>query len=682
MRQTKALQDIHREAIANFSDIWEVREPIVKECFEDRRFCDQRSAQWEGALGEQYENKPKFEVNKVHLAVQRIVNDLRNNPVDIRFVSKDLDDATKLADAATSLMRADEQDSDADDVTINGAQESIKGGFGAYRLRADYEDEDDPDEERQRIVYEVINDADLSVFFDLDARKQDKSDARLCFVLVPYTPAAYKAEFGDDPVTWPQDTSSHWGTFQWATKDTVWVAEYYLKESTKRWEYTYTGPLDVVEVVSEDDIPEDDNGEFIANLEARGFRETKRRRVETHIVKKYILSGQKVLDDCGEIPGAVIPIIPIYGKQLFLDGIEHCMGHVRNAKDPQRLANMMRSKLAEISMFSSVEKPIFSAEQIGPHAHIWADDDINDYKYLLAEPLRNPDGTVAHIGPLAYTKPPQVPPALAALIQVTEQDLSDVLGNPQNGEQVVSNVAEKTVQMIQDKLDMQTLIYAQNFAKALKRGAQVWLAMAKVLYSQKGRKMRGIDRSGEESIIEIGKPMIRDGVQVTENDLSKAKMRIVAEVGPSTSTKRKGVVRDMMMFAATSSDPDVKAAAEGVVLMNMEGEGLRDVNEWARKRMVSRGIIQPTEQEAKELAQAAQNAKPDANQMYLEAAAQEAAAKAGKAAADTELTKAKTLETLSNIENTNTDQALKVLDAVAPQTPQVDVVAVNPNAIP
>jgi Phage P22-like portal protein len=243
-------------------------------------------------------------------------------------------------------------------------------------------------------------------------------------------------------------------------------------------------------------------------------------------------------------------------------------------------------------------------------------------------------------------------------------------------------VAEKTVQMIQDKLDMQTLIYAQNFAKALKRGAQVWLAMAKVLYSQKGRKMRGIDRSGEESIIEIGKPMIRDGVQVTENDLSKAKMRIVAEVGPSTSTKRKGVVRDMMMFAATSSDPDVKAAAEGVVLMNMEGEGLRDVNEWSRKRLVSRGIIQPTEQEAKELAQAAQNAKPDANQMYLEAAAQEAAAKAGKAAADTELTKAKTLETLSNIENTNTDQALKVLDAVAPQTPQVDVVAVNPNAIP
>jgi Phage P22-like portal protein len=682
MRQTKALQDIHREAIANFSDIWEVREPIVKECFEDRRFCDQRSAQWEGALGDQYENKPKFEVNKVHLAVQRIVNDLRNNPVDIRFVSKDVDDATKLADAATSLMRADEQDSDADDVTVNGAQEAIKGGFGAYRLRADYEDEDDPDEERQRIVYEVINDADLTVFFDLDARKQDKSDARLCFVLVPYTPAAYKAEFGDDPVTWPQDTSSHWGTFQWATKDTVWVAEYYLKESTKRWEYTYTGPLDVVEVVSEDDIPEDDNGEFIANLEARGFRETKRRRVETHIVKKYILSGQKVLDDCGEIPGAVIPIIPIYGKQLFLDGIEHCMGHVRNAKDPQRLANMLRSYLAELALTAPAEKDYVAPEQVEGLEHIWNDDQVKNYRYLPLRPIRNLDGSIAHVGPVGKSSSPQVPPMMAALIQVTEQDLSDVLGNPQNGEQVVSNVAEKTVQMIQDKLDMQTLIYAQNFAKALKRGAQVWLAMAKVLYSQKGRKMRGIDRSGEESIIEIGKPMIRNGVQVTENDLSKAKMRIVAEVGPSTSTKRKGVVRDMMMFAATSSDPDVKAAAEGVVLMNMEGEGLRDVNEWARKRMVSRGIIQPTEQEAKELAQAQASAKPDANQMYLEAAAQEAAAKAGKAAADTELTKAKTLETLSNIENTNTDQALKVLDAVAPQTPQVDVVAVNPNVIP
>jgi len=92
--------------------------------------------------------------------------------------------------------------------------------------------------------------------------------------------------------------------------------------------------------------------------------------------------------------------------------------------------------------------------------------------------------------------------------------------------------------------------------------------------------------------------------------------------------------------------------------------------------------IQPTEKEAQELEQAAQNREPDANQLYLQAAAQEAAAKAGKAAADTELTKAKTLETLSGIENANTAQTLDILDRVAPETPPVDVVAVPPPTMP
>lgn len=677
MRQTQELKDIHREALAEFSDIWAVQEPIRHECFEDRRFSDERGAQWEGALGEQFANKPRFEVNKTHLAIQRIVNDIRNNPVSVNFVSKDMDDASKTAEACNSLMRADMQDSDGEDCEINAVQEAVKGGFGAYRLRADYEDEDDPQEERQRIIWETINDADLSVFYDLDARRMDKSDARRCFVLVPYTYSAYKDEFGDEPTSWPTDTSSNWGSFKWVTANTVWVAEYYRKTERKYWEVTFTGPADSVEVVRLDDLDE----EKANDLSVRGFTETSRRRVSEKTVKKYIMDGREVKEDAGEVPGGVIPVIPVYGKQFFLDGIEHCTGHVRNAKDPQRLVNMTRSKVAEIAMFSSVEKPIFAGEQIAVHQQLWADDDVNDYKYLLAEPLRNANGDIAHIGPLSYTKPPQVPPALAALIQVTEQDLSDVLGNQQNGEQVVSNIAAKTVEMVQEKLDMQTFIYADNFAKAKKRAAQVWLCMARVLYGEKGRKMRGIDDAGDESVIEIGRPVKKpDSGMVFENDIANAEMRIVAEVGPSTSTKRKGMVHTLAQIMAVTSDPETKAVLEGLVLMNVEGDGMRDVNAWARKRLVKAGAIEPTEQEAQDMAQAAQNAKPDANQQYLEAAAQEAAAKAGKAAADTELTKAKTLETLSNIENANTDQALAILDKVQSNQPNVDVVAIqNPS---
>ena len=54
------------------------------QCLEDRRFYSIAGAQWEGPLGEQFENKPKFEVNKIHLAVIRIINEYRNNRYYVR----------------------------------------------------------------------------------------------------------------------------------------------------------------------------------------------------------------------------------------------------------------------------------------------------------------------------------------------------------------------------------------------------------------------------------------------------------------------------------------------------------------------------------------------------------------------------------------------------------------------
>ncbi|MFK5282558.1 portal protein, partial [Lacticaseibacillus paracasei] len=88
--------------------------------------------------------------------------------------------------------------------------------------------------------------------------------------------------------------------------------------------------------------------------------------------------GGKVLEDCGYIAGKCIPIVVAYGKRWFVDNIERCMGHVRLAKDAQRLKNMQLSKLGEISALSSVEKPILTPEQIANHQDMWAEDNLKD----------------------------------------------------------------------------------------------------------------------------------------------------------------------------------------------------------------------------------------------------------------------------------------------------------------
>jgi hypothetical protein len=162
----------------------------------------------------------------------------------------------------------------------------------------------------------------------------------------------------------------------------------------------------------------------------------------------------------------VHPIVPVYGKRWFVDNVERCMGHVRLAKDAQRLKNMQLSKLGEISALSSVEKPILTPEQVAGHQVMWAEDNLKDYPYLLINPITNADGSQAISGPVAYTRSPAIPPAMAALLQMTEQDMQDILGNPQAGEKDRQQYVRQGRGDDPERLDMQTFIYMSNFAKA------------------------------------------------------------------------------------------------------------------------------------------------------------------------------------------------------------------------
>jgi hypothetical protein len=83
---------------------------------------------------DQYENKPKFEVNKIMLSVIRIVNEYRNNRITVDYVSKDGMENDKLAEVCDGLIRADEQASVADEAYDNAFEEAVGGGIGAWRL--------------------------------------------------------------------------------------------------------------------------------------------------------------------------------------------------------------------------------------------------------------------------------------------------------------------------------------------------------------------------------------------------------------------------------------------------------------------------------------------------------------------------------------------------------------------
>jgi hypothetical protein len=663
------LADIHQQARAEFDQIQSALYQERMNCLGDRRFCSLSGAQWEGPLGQQFENKPRFEVNKVHMAVQRIINEYRNNRIGVYFVSKEGEEYDKLADTCAGLYRADEQSPTAEEAYDNAFEEAVMGGFGAWRLRTEYKNEEDPEEDEQRVCIEPIFDADTSVYFDLGAKRQDKADAKRCFVLTSMTYDAYKAEWNDDPSTWPKTITR--SQFDWYTPSVVYVAEYYAVEEVSQQIRIYRDFSGKEESLGPDELDEEEE------MLATGWKEVRRKKVKTRKVRKYIMSGAKILEDCGYIAGKNIPIVPVYGKRWFVDNVERCMGHVRLAKDAQRLKNMQLSKLGEIAALSAMEKPILVPEQVAGHQLMWAEDNLKNYPYLLVNPITDSNGNTSAGGPVAYTKPPSIPPSMAALLQLTEADMQEILGSPQQGDKMVSHLSGKTVELIQQRLDMQTFIYMSNMAKAVKRCGEIWLSIARDIFVEQGRKMKSVASNGKMESVELMKPVVNEEGEIEyENDMSDAEYDVEVTVGPSSTTKRQATVRALTDMMTLTQDPEMTQVLSAMAMLNMEGEGIEDVRDYFRKKLLRMGVVRPTDTEAQEMAVEAQNAQPDPQAQYLQAASEEAIARASKAQADSilavakaEEARAKTTETLSKVSTTDQDRIFALADRLT-QSPQ------------
>lgn len=659
---------VHEESLREFDDVQSAMRDERLQCLQDRRFYSIAGAMWEGPLGLQFENKPKFEINKIHLAIIRIFNEYRNNRITVQFLPKNGKVNDQLSDTCNGLYRADEQDSAAEEAYDNAFDEAVGGGFGAWRLRACYEDDEDSDDEYQRIRIEPIFDADSSVFFDLNAKRQDKSDAIKCWVITAWSRRAYKDKWNDDPASWPKEI--HQYEFDWMTPDVVYVAEYYEVEEFKDLIIIFEGLDGQKERHRQAELEVDPD--FEQRLLATGFRPVGTKKVKRNRVHKYIMSGGGVLEDCGYIAGQCIPIVPMYGKRWFVDNVERCMGHVRLPKDMQRLKNMQMSKLGTIAALSSVEKPILTPQEVAGHQQMWADDNIKDYPYLLKNRAVDAGGNPIQTQ-LEYTKVPQIPPAMAALLQLTETDMQDMLGNQQSGEEIVSNIAEKTVELFQDKLGMQTFIYMSNMAKAIKRSGEIWLSMAKDVLVEEGRILKTVDQQGEISEVELMRPVIDEetGEQHFENNLAEAKFDVTVEVGPTSSSKRKATARAMTSLLGMTDDSETKQVITSMIMMNTEGEGIGDVRDFFRQKLIKLGVIKPTEEEGQQLMKEAAAQPADPNTTFLNAEANKADKLAEKAVADTQLTLAKidesratTVKTLADAEEISHDSFRKSVDAL------------------
>lgn len=630
------LREVHTLAMQRFDSVaipqLEDRELRLR----DRRFVDVEGAQWEGAWGEQFENSPRPELDKITKNGEKIETDYRQNKVSVNFVpvdAKDRDTANTLND----MFRADVHAFKSQHAFDNAFQDGWKGGMGAWRMSTDFADPYDPENEHQRINPGIpIPDADQAVFFDGASVLYDASDAKWGFIVSAIPRADAKDRFGDDVPDF--DVCNMSWQYDWYTPDVVKVAEYYVVEDKPDTLMIFT-----LEATGEEQRyfrSELDQGDASA-LVAKGWKK-RERKWHRRRVHKYLLCGDCVLADYGYIAGDQIPIVPYYARLSWIDGAPRVRGYVRKKIDAQRTLNTAVAHLTEIDSLAPYEVPIVAAEQMTPDlAEEWARGNIDRHPFRRILPLRQEDGTIVSAGPIGMINPPQVPAVTAARLQFAFQILSD---DDDSAQQVRSNVSADAMDIAADRVDAVSGIFLDNWSLSMQRCGEIYRSMCRDIYYEAGREVQTRSLEGKQGTAKLqegGGLEDADGAFRVRNDLTRGHYTVEASVQESTSTKRQKAMRQGLELAAqfvTAQSPQDALAALYTAAENMDGEGIGDLIDYYRQRSIALGATKPTpEEEAKiKQAQEAQQGQPDPQALALQASIQESQSKVALNQAGTE----------------------------------------------
>lgn len=644
--ETQAAPDaVHERLIRTFDIVAMAEQEERAAALEDRRFVSITGAQWDGDWGDQFANSIKVEIDKTSQGVERIMDQYRNNRLIVNFRAIDKDATEETADTLNGMFRADYYRSHGQQVFDNAFEEAVQGGYGAWRLTNEYAEEYDPDNDHQQVSLVAIPEADQSVYW-VGGKLYDKSDATGCYVISALTPDEFNAQFPDAVhSSWPEVLERPFN-FDWFAPDVIRVADYYEVETAnevcRTFEHRATG-----EARKEYGI----SGAESAKLETEGWRLLRVRRVKRRRVHKRVLSGAEILEDKGFIAGDQIPVVPVYGKRRIVDNVERVRGHVRKAKDPQRVYNSQIAKLTEQSALAPQERPIFTPEQVQGHEQAWAEANINRAPYALINPLTGPDGAPLPVGPVAKIDPPQLSPVLAALIQITGADIKELTSSDDAAAETKSNVSAEAMDIAATRIDDKAFTYLDNMRQSVARCGEIWLSMAREVYWEEGREVETMDDEGKTpGVAVLAEPYTDEaGAHGVRNDIARGKYKVISDVTEATTTRRDKTVKTLINGSqlVAGGDPELANAMMGTALLNMDGEGMNDLQDWIRQRLVQAGVVKPSDEEKRAMDEAAQAAKPDPQAAFLNAAAKEKDALAGKAVADTALSEAKRVETLA-----------------------------------
>lgn len=569
-------EDLHAEMLLRHKSAREFYDSQYQLARQDMEFAFLPGTQWDEWMTSSRKGRPMYTVNKLRQAMKQITNDQRQNRPQAKVRAVEGGDQ-ELAEIRQGLIRNIDSASDADRARDTAFQFAVGGGVGYWRITTGYEDDSGFD---QVIKKEEISDP-YSVVFDPASRNKDRRDARYAFIDTTWSRGAFKERWPEARLVSVKDVTDI--DKDWFAEDTVMLAEYYYKKT------------ETVEIVlMSDGAVYDVDEKFAAvqqDLAMQGVTEQRRRYVDRTKVYHCVVSGAEILEGPTEWAGRFIPIVPVWGEILHLDGKDQFFGAVRFAKDAQRMYNYERSTFIEVLADQPYSPFMADAASIGPYQ--------SQYERMRTD--RSPvlmyvgDPSKPNNGKPSREQPPAFPAALAQAAAISSDDIKSATGIHDASLGARSNeTSGRAILARQREGDVANFDYIDNLSFAIKYDFEVTNDLISAIYDT-DRQIRIIGEDGAEKIVEVNRPVFdqESGQWITLNDMSRGRFDIAVTVGPSYTTQRMEAAEALMSL---SNDPSpIGMMAKIGFLEALDAPGLDWIKKGARKWAVAQGIAEPEE---------------------------------------------------------------------------------------
>lgn len=523
--------------------------------------------------------RPCLTINKIPTFLHQVTNDQRQNKTAAK-IHPVADADKRKAEVVQGVVRHIEYASNASVATGTAVASAAAIGFGYYRIVTQYCREDSFDQE---LAFKRIRNS-FTVYMDPGIQEVDGSDQKRCMLSERMPLKEFKREFpkakafGDQSL--PMGAGDNWLS-DWKGQDWVRVAEFYKVEETPAtlvmtdqgamWksdlEKLVAGPqtMPPPQIVLKDGKPQE--------------RESLKRKVMWRKI-----TGAEVLETV-EIPCRWIPVFPVFGDEVDIDGKVIRSGLIRHAKDPAKMYNYWLTSATEEIALRPKSKYIGAEGQFEDHEEEWAAANVSASPYIEYKPVTL-DGTLA--------PPPQrqalaeVPAGMILMARTASDDIKATTGlfDSSLGARgtATSGIQERAQQLQGDTANFH---YMDNARITYRHAVRCMVDMFPKIYDGE----RIVQIMGEDEKI---KPQKINGQGSDAIDVTTGEYDITIGTGPDYSTARQEATD--ALIEVNKAWPKLMDIAGDKVIANMDFFGSEEVAERV-KRTIPPNILGPQEQD-------------------------------------------------------------------------------------